>query len=309
MRPIRIAILGQGVGRRLHLPIFSQQGATVHFLHSPVLCSSLSNHTDLIIVATPPFRQLQDAMICAEITRTTPILVEKPAGISSRELATFVDNLGDEASRTRVNYQLRYHPAMEALRRELALTSREIALAHVHYRSASGLIRPVPAWYRDPQLGGGVKFAVGTHVIDLLLELGMLSADCDVVSSMSTTSKLHACLTTQADAGRIRETTIDIDTDVDYASFVLSLLKRDGSEISVDLILHSVIRNTRSTPLPRPSHPANCLTSRWTSPWREAYTVFAQEFALVRRFDSRSAMLADAYAVHKILEKVATFDP
>lgn len=124
----------------------------------------------LFLVSTPPFAH--EAYASVGLTAGTAVMCEKPVGITEEVAAklraiSLIRGLG-----TFVDYQLRFDPVVEFLRQ--TLDPADISYVELDYRSNARISRAVmPGWYKRAALGGGVKFSLLPHIVDLIHFLGL----------------------------------------------------------------------------------------------------------------------------------------
>jgi predicted dehydrogenase len=125
-----------------------------------------NENVDLVIVATVN-SALAEISKCA-IAAGKHVLVEKPAGISSRELRELADAVRSRDVRVRVGFNHRFHPALQKAR-ELVDAGAIGPLMFVRARYGhGGRLNYDKEWRADPKLsGGGELIDQGVHLIDL----------------------------------------------------------------------------------------------------------------------------------------------
>jgi len=182
-----IGIIGSGVGIRTHAPGFAQTGgAYLAALFSPnhgktraleggirTVHTSYQNvcedpNVDLVVVASPNVchnEQVAYALDCGK-----HVLCEKPLAMTTRECESLASK-----SRTcpkqfaAVNHQLRFSPYFREIRR--IIRSRNLGQvfhARIFQQGMSGSDRNARwSWSFDGEAGGGVRWAMGSHLVDL----------------------------------------------------------------------------------------------------------------------------------------------
>ncbi len=186
---VAIGIIGTGVGLRTHLPAFrSLPGVAVtavagssterakayaiahgveRALDVETLCAL--PEIDLVCVTSPnPYHRAQAGQALGSGKH---VLCEKPLAMNAEE----TDELIELACRyprqlALVNHQLRFNPYIVRVRELL----RDGAIgrpyyARVHQQSTGFSDRNAPwSWSFDSRCGGGVRLAMGSHLVDLL---------------------------------------------------------------------------------------------------------------------------------------------
>lgn len=200
-RRLRVGLIGTGVGLRTYLPGFASTGrADVVGLagSSPERARELAAAAgvprayddyralcadptiDLICVASPNEFHFEHFAAAAESGRH--ILVEKPAGTDAKELRRILAIPPPVGRFVLVDHQLRFNPYLRALRASLA--DGELGrpyLVRIHQQGVGQLAQDLPySWQFDAARGGGVRLAMGSHLVDLL-DFLLGSAPRDVV--------------------------------------------------------------------------------------------------------------------------------
>jgi predicted dehydrogenase len=276
---------------RLHYPVLTERvGVTVWRVKLPwiepgqrivrgdwnAVLPSLAG-LDLFIVGTPPHCQTQhvEALLLAGV----PVLCEKPAGMDvaqAQRLATIADAAGTEC---RVNYQLRFHPAVQQacdlLRTETA------ASVQVTCTSGARLTRSgKPGWYWQPESGGGVWFSLLSHLIDLAHYLGLEPTEPEVTRAAPTAGPSRGidALEVQARCQDGTELALTADAVADETTLIVRISSATKtSEIN--------------------------LASGNTTPWRVAFTHCAHQLVGERGINlAGCATLEDAMNVHRVVQ-------
>jgi predicted dehydrogenase len=246
---------------------------------------------DLIVLATPPFAQVRQIEVLKHVSRV--ILCEKPAGLGSSELESLLQRDPSLHWRVLVNYQLRFNPNLDLLRSLLGGPWERITVV---YRSAARTNRGMAAWCRDRAQGGGVNFAILSHLIDLIHVLaGQLKPD---LTSPGVEGMDSVRLSGELQDGR--QTIIEVDSLAADACFSIGL-GGSGGERWLDLMTGQV----SSEPVLHPSvdeRGVKTLSSLAERPWRASqrrlYEVLFGEVAS----PDPLATLSDAIRVHRVLE-------
>lgn len=187
---MRIGIIGTGVGLRTHLPAFQRlDGVEVVALagSSGVRAKQFAERAkigrwvedfrelcampdvDLVCVTSPnPFHREQ---VLDALAHGKHVLCEKPLAMSVAEARDLT-----AAARTRsdcltlLNHQLRFNPYIQRVRSLLADGAiGQPYFVRVHQQSTGFSDRSaVWNWSFDRTMGGGVRIAMGSHLLDLL---------------------------------------------------------------------------------------------------------------------------------------------
>lgn len=190
---INVGILGSGVGVRTHLPAFRRTGsAFVKTIYSPNTAklrevaqkfsipvaatdpSQLFNddELDLIVVASP--NPTHEDYIRQSVEAGKHFLCEKPVGRTADEAKRIAARLpADYQKWTGVNHQLRFNPYLREIRRALADGSLGRLVSMRIAQLGTGFSNPGLQWNWsfDEAAGGGVRLAMGSHLIDLAVFL------------------------------------------------------------------------------------------------------------------------------------------
>jgi predicted dehydrogenase len=179
---------------------------------------ALAGRPDAVVVATPHHSHLPIAR--AALAAGADVLIEKPLAATLDGIAEFLSEADRLGRRVRVACNMRFHPAIAALRRALRRVGRPL-FARAHYGNYLPDMRP-GADYRTlycarAEAGGGV-------ILDAIHEIDYLVWLFGPVERVS------------AEAGRIGDLDIDVE---DYAA--LALAHRGGvrSEVHLDYLQRS----------------------------------------------------------------------
>lgn len=121
---------------------------------------------DLVVIGTPP--STHSSIALAAIEAGCHVLIEKPPAMTSAQVAALVE-AGERRGRiVAVDYMLRYHPLVEAL--------RELDRAHLlgklqHFSMSNyaydGKLGP-SHWFWDKSVSGGILLEHAVHFFDML---------------------------------------------------------------------------------------------------------------------------------------------
>ncbi|MBV2156626.1 Gfo/Idh/MocA family protein [Kitasatospora sp. SUK 42] len=188
-RRLRVGIIGTGVGVRTHLPGFASTGrADVVAIagSSPARAREVAAEVgvptayedyralcedrtlDVICVASPNEHHYDHFAAAAASGRH--IIVEKPVGGDAEALRRLMGIPLADGQLVLVDHQLRFNPYLSALRESLA--AGELGrpyLVRIHQQGVGQLSQDVlHAWQFDAGRGGGVRLAMGSHLVDLV---------------------------------------------------------------------------------------------------------------------------------------------
>lgn len=189
---IRVGLLGSGVAIRTHLPGFRQAGASVDAIFSPNVDKAralarehaidrvYSSYEDLcadatldLVSVTSPNEYHAEQAACA-LNEGRSVLCEKPLALTSSacdRLAALARQ--HPAQGAWVNTQLRFSPYLMRLR-DLIRSGDfgDVVSARIVQQGMSASNRNSPfSWSFDSARGGGVRWAMGSHLVDLALWL------------------------------------------------------------------------------------------------------------------------------------------
>ena len=186
--PLRVGIIGTGVGLRTLLPGFHRTGraevvalagssleratkyAQEHGIANPcpdykTLCDR--DDLDIICVASPNEYHLDHAL--AAFATGKAVYIEKPAGMSYDIAKTIAAAANETQALVVVGHQLRFNPYLRTLRDSVqrGLIGRPYAV-EIAQRGGAFVSRERSwTWEFDEERGGGVRLAMGSHLLDL----------------------------------------------------------------------------------------------------------------------------------------------
>ncbi len=241
---VGIGIIGSGVGIRTHVPGFIQTDrAELVALYSPnsvkakvlgarhgfrrvhesyqELCADTD--VDLVVVASPNsfhFVQVKEAL-----ERGKHVLCEKPLSGSIEECEALADLASARCSQiTVVNHQLRYNPYFKELKR--IISSGELGSvfhARIFQQGNNGSDRSAPwSWSFDSDAGGGVRWAMGSHLVDLSTFL-LGSAPAVVFGGLHTVVPVRYQ----------EELPVDVNTSLEFSG---AMMQADGANVFISAV-------------------------------------------------------------------------
>jgi predicted dehydrogenase len=308
MRRFAVGLTGHGVADRLHAPMLrSTNRVDLVRLHmgsgSNLLRSRTSvapNALDLICIGIPPSEHERFAKAAVQLSPL--ILCEKPVGITSEVPETLKRMFQGIGAACIVNYQLRFLPVIRELRNELMnLGPIELRVSY----DSNAYSRPRQGWSNDPRNGGGIDYAVGSHLLDLvqflrgpLLEVSCTSPHCGPAGhdhfrhfSVWATNRLGDVVL------------ITLNGATDYGRFVIGVRSAQAAfELDVIGSRRRAIVGTPAEISPWAIHGLDRLASSGTGPWSVA---FSHAVGSLLATDALSptgfASLDDAIGIHVAL--------
>lgn len=185
----KIGIIGTGVGLRTHLPAFRQmedvdvvalagssQSRAIDYARENGIQRGLSYEElcslpeiDLVCVASPNLHHR--AHVQAALEAGKHVLCEKPLAMSVQETTELIELSSAHPSQLAlVNHQLRFNPYLRTVKQLVS----EGAIGRpyfvkIHQQSTGFSDRSAPwIWSFDADEGGGVRLAMGSHLVDLV---------------------------------------------------------------------------------------------------------------------------------------------
>lgn len=163
-----VAVAGSSEERVVHLTE-NLKPAPTPFKDFREVCDNPS--VDLIVIASPNEFHLEQASYAISTGKT--VYCEKPVGVSEVEVRKLEAVAESSASTVVVGHQLRFNPLVIAIR-DAILRGDVGRVYHVSVRQqGSGFTDPSRpwTWEFDSERTGGVRLAMGAHMVDLLFYL------------------------------------------------------------------------------------------------------------------------------------------
>ena len=133
----------------------------------------IDNHDiDAVYIATPVSEHLTQTLLCARAAKH--VLVEKPMAMTVEDCDAMVDECDRQNVTLGVAYYRRFYPAVDRIREMIAAGDIGSPLACSVVATTPFDIKPGDDgyWRADPQKsGGGCLMDIGSHRIDLLVDL------------------------------------------------------------------------------------------------------------------------------------------
>lgn len=183
-----VGIIGTGVGIRTHLKAFKEQDGVyvkglsgssyerasffaaknnidVAYKDYVELCND--PEIDLVCVTSPNTLHYEHTSLA--IKSGKHVLCEKPLGMNVNDCEKLIE-LQHQDKFYIVNHQLRFNPYIQVIRQ--LITENKIGKPYycrIHQQGTAFSNRDMPwCWSFDEQQGGGVRLAMGSHLIDLV---------------------------------------------------------------------------------------------------------------------------------------------
>jgi predicted dehydrogenase len=187
---VGIGIIGTGVGLRTHLPAFKELAnakvialagrnldraralAAQHEIADALPFEVLCAHPDIDLVCVTSPNPFHLDHVMAALRGGKHVLCEKPLAMDAAAIQLLID-----AARARpdqlalVNYQLRFNPYLRKMKQviEDGQLGRPYFL-RIHQQSIGfSDLNAAWSWSFDAKQGGGVRLAMGSHLVDLVV--------------------------------------------------------------------------------------------------------------------------------------------
>ncbi len=188
-KKIKLGIIGTGAGLRTHFPAFANSNTEIvgivgkdfektkkiandkniiAYKDYKTLCDV--KDIDLIVIASPNYFHYEQ--IKYAILKGKNILAEKPLVLSLKENEELIDLIEkkDNNKLYLVNHQLRFNSYIKAIKK--IIKSKKLGyIYHVSINQQSSAFSKKninPSWSFEKSKGGGVRLAMGSHLIDLV---------------------------------------------------------------------------------------------------------------------------------------------
>ena len=222
----RAVVVGTGFGCRVHVPALRAVGFDVVALVGtdlakttrraercdvPHACSSLADalalgSIDAVTIASPPDCHARHAI--EALDAGAHVICEKPFAMDAAEASAMLAAAQRAGTTHLVGHEFRWAPDRATVGRAIASgaigTPRLVTLVQ-HVALAAAVEAPVPAWWFDPEHGGGWLGASGSHVIDQVRT--WLDDDFERVSATLPMVSARDATTHAADSFSLRATT------------------------------------------------------------------------------------------------------
>lgn len=166
---MKIAIIGEGFGKRVVAPVFEHLGCQTVVVSphdNEAVRQACAADVDLVSVHSPPFLHHQHVMWALD--NGHPVLCDKPFGRNATQARAMRDRASELGTLNFLDFEFRCQPARLELRRLLDAGAIGV-LQHVSWSFiGSGLRAQKHRWLFDANLAGGWVGAWGSHAIDTL---------------------------------------------------------------------------------------------------------------------------------------------
>ncbi|MBZ5503861.1 MAG: Gfo/Idh/MocA family oxidoreductase [Acidobacteriia bacterium] len=284
-----VLLRGRGVCTRLHEPVLSRLGGIDFSYVDRDDTPSSPAKSDLLVIGSPPSAHEEELIRLH--ARSRAVLIEKPMGHNLAAAERIHDLVCRWKQPVFANYQLRKHNVLVEMKK---LISSLCGRIRILYRSAAWLQQiQGDLWYQHLSEGGTCLYAVGSHIIDLVLAAGLCVDGVSLRSGTRTLSKA----TIEMSCGAIG-VIIDINLEALHEQFSLDVVE-DGGALPrnvYDLISAQWGANC-------PEYPKGSLRSSQRHGIWQACQKHVYRELLEHPEDARGmANTADAIKVHRVLE-------
>jgi len=184
-----VGIIGTGVGIRTHLPGFKRSGRAAivgivgsnqtraqSFAEKYDIPRAFGNYQDLfaipdldlVCVTTPTPFHYEEVLFALKSGKH--VLAEKPLGMNLEQTVSLSQEADKRSQLALIDHQLRFNPYLRKVK-ELINAGHlgRIYFIRIHQQSTGFSNRSAPwSWSFDETMGGGVRLAMASHLIDLL---------------------------------------------------------------------------------------------------------------------------------------------
>ena len=185
---LKVGLIGTGVALRTHLPGFQRTGQAevVALVGSSqkrgaqfarqyriprvyadyqALCAQAD--IDLVVVASPNrfhFEQVNYAL-----QQGKHVLAEKPLALESEDIQELIAMAANTQQLALIDHQLRFNPYMQAIQAHIqAGNLGRLYFIRFHFQGGPADPAGPYTWHFDDTMGGGVRLAMASHLLDLL---------------------------------------------------------------------------------------------------------------------------------------------
>lgn len=309
MKKTRIGLVGKGISKRLYYPILHEfKSVDIEFLDYPHIYKEnisdlqfdlflkASKRFDIILIGSPPFAHYHHIMLALQ--QSNYIICEKPVGLTSDCPRFYMESYGDN-NFIGVNYELRFSKILEKLRN--IISSNEIEVIEIEYYSSVRINKhKLPEWYLNVNQGGGIKYSILPHIIDMIYFLGFNFSSFQADKANLTLDKLHL-LGTLNESIRL---SIDINT-VNENSFFNIKIKGKGFYYFVDFIAGEIyLKEVFNKQLHKPEELSSRSGILWQEAFKEMMKVVISNFRKDYNYSDSIPNLADAVKVHQVISLI-----
>lgn len=341
--PIRIGIIGTGIGLSQVMPGFlatgnakivalagsSSERAKVHSadLDIPLVTGDFhdvcnSKDVDLICVTTP--NEFHYEHMTAALDTDKHVFLEKPVGNTEGETQSIADHVGDKERLVIVSHQLRFNPHFQEIKK--IIDSGEIGRVFrmtITQSTSVATNRSAPKiWSFDPTRGGGVRLAMGVHLVDLARFF--LGRDPDTI--IGSLDPIYKTRTPQDDAeydclasNFVGATMTFNDTTVEVSSISVSRTEEEfsivirGEEGDIVYDLNNYARIYKNVEEPRSLSSQEIDEDYINKETKPYFSIFKRSFfyyanVIVQSLIDGKTKMADASTIHDAVTNSRTLD-
>ncbi|TVX94395.1 Gfo/Idh/MocA family protein [Paenibacillus agilis] len=246
MKQIRVGIIGTGFGASVHAPILQlHEGFDVKAIASMYRgqVQDVQNSTgiqqvytnwhdmlnnedlDLVVIASAPPNHHE--MTMTALNKGLHVLCEKPMGMNAEETKAMLEQQQLSNVRGFVNFQWRLTPVRQEIK-QIIKSGKLGRIQHIKYHGSfsgySMLTNHSRGWEGSKSAGGGMLFAIGSHMIDAL-QWWMDEKISDVYADLSTKVPTHSSASDESTEQRDADDAFSVIGHFEQeASFVMDLL-------------------------------------------------------------------------------------
>lgn len=143
--------------------------------------------TDGIVITVRPDRA--GTAVSAAAQAAVPVFMNKPAAATLAQLDELSRLVAPIAERVMSTSVLRFAPAVQRLRDEVAASTGVLSAHAVVRHDVGRWLRGSTPWQDDPEIGGGAIVTIGMHGVELLATI--LGVPVEVTAADSWTGWLH----------------------------------------------------------------------------------------------------------------------
>ena len=253
---------------------------------------------DLLVIGSPPTEHYHDFERLRSYAKT--VLIEKPMGHNTRSASLIRSVAEDSAQEVYVNYELRHHDVYDQL---LGCFAAGLLPSRIVYQSAAPSSRQLPAWYHQADAAGTCLHSIGSHVIDLLLSVGVSIGEAKLTWANRNLTKARSIFLGSEMAAPI-EVSLDLDSSLDQftVEFADGGIRTRSLGSCYDVVAAHWTNSSQLYP------PGTLRSSNSCGIWRSSQRrLLASVLSRTGPSDavgdtSRLATVSDALRVHKIID-------
>ncbi|MBD8499001.1 Gfo/Idh/MocA family protein [Paenibacillus arenosi] len=246
MKQIRVGIVGTGFGASVHAPILQlhegfdvkaiasmyrgkvqdvQRSTGIQRVYTDWRGMIDQEELDLVVVASAPPNHHDMTMVA--LRKGLHVLCEKPLGMNAVETKAMLEQQQLSDVRGFVHFQWRLAPVRQAIK-QVIQSGKLGRILHMKYQGSfsgySMLTNQSRGWEGSKSAGGGMLFAIGSHMIDAL-QWWMDEQISDVYADLSTKVPTHNSASDERTEHRDADDAFSVIGHFEQgASFVMDLL-------------------------------------------------------------------------------------